>query len=439
MEITVELGGLFEHQREFLGVEKRFAAVCAGWKAGKSTAASYYAARELLRRPRARGCWLSPVYEQAVKIGMEGISGLLPAGYFTPRTSGTPTITVANGAEISFRSAEEPSRLFGFAHDFLVVDEGWNVSAASWHAALSTLVATNVPVRVLSNAGTRGTWLHELFMRGVDGDPDVWSARWPTALNPTVSRATIEEARRRLSAQRFRSEWLGEFLDVGSAIFGDIRPCIVGELQEPRAGAEYVGGLDVARSIDYNVATIIDVRTRNVVAWSRWTGTSWESTYARVAALSAKYNRCRFFCDRTGLGDVVLERLERAGVPVEGILFTNASKRDMLDELTNRLQRVEITFPPIEVLIAELESFTSSTTPNGTIRYHAPGAGHDDAVISLGLAVWGLRDSYPLSMSDISFGDASGAPFDGRPGWGDVGGASWGNAPTRAPRSSEWD
>lgn len=391
-EVKLQLVGAFPHQQEFLACTKRFAVVCAGFKAGKSVTGGYYAVDQLAKRSNVRGCWLAPGYAQAVDIGMEVVRGLLPPEHVSAKVSGTPTLSLSNGSSLAFRSADEEDRLFGYAHDFLVVDEGWKVSGAAMNAAVSTLAPTGGPVRVLSNAGPRTSWLFELWTRGADpNDQDVASFRWPTSLNPTISPDVIEEARRRLPAYQFRAEWLGEFFDVGSPIFGDVRACATSEFQEPRAGAVYVGGLDVARTTDWNVLTIVDVLSRSVVAWSRWQGTSWELTIARATELSKKYNRAPLFVDKTGVGDPILERLQAAGVPVTGVLFTNQSKRELIDELAARLERREVTFPFIEVLVGELEAFTSSSGATGVVRYGAPSGGHDDAVISLSLAVWGLR------------------------------------------------
>lgn len=398
-EVKLQLVGAFPHQADFLACTKRFAVVCAGFKAGKTVTGAFYAVDQLTKRPNVRGCWLAPGYAQAIDIGMDLVRGLLPAEYVAAKVSGTPTLSLSNGSSLAFRSAEEADRLYGYQHDFLVVDEGWKISGTAMNAALSTLAPTGGPVRVLSNAGPRTSWLFELWTRGADpNDPDVASFRWPTSLNPTISPDVIEEARRRLPAYQFKSEWLGEFFDVGSPIFGDVRACATGEFQEPREGAVCVGGLDVARTTDWNVLTIIDVASRAVIAWSRWQGTSWELTIARAAELSKKYNRARLFVDKTGVGDPILERLEAAGVPVEGVFFTNQSKRELIDELAARLEKREVAFPFIEVLVGELEAFTSSSGATGVVRYHSPAGGHDDAVISLALAVWGLRGADRQTM-----------------------------------------
>ena len=55
------------------------------------------------------------------------------------------------------------------------------------------------------------------------------------------------------------------------------------------------------------------------------------------------------------------------------------------------IEQQYIQIPDEPILIDELESFGYQLTEGGNIRYSAPTGYHDDAVISLGLAVWGLE------------------------------------------------
>ena len=55
----------------------------------------------------------------------------------------------------------------------------------------------------------------------------------------------------------------------------------------------------------------------------------------------------------------------------------------------------QIILPPqdqISNLITELEQYTYTIMPSGKIQYSAPQGMHDDEVISLGLAIWYLKD-----------------------------------------------
>src|SRR5260370_1297459 len=64
----------------------------------------------------------------------------------------------------------------------------------------------------------------------------------------------------------------------------------------------------------------------------------------------------------------------------------------------------KLTLPPVDQipnLINELEQFTYQILPSRKIRYSAPSGMHDDEVMSLGLAIWPLKDKPTLDTYSI--------------------------------------
>ena len=103
--------------------------------------------------------------------------------------------------------------------------------------------------------------------------------------------------------------------------------------------------------------------------------------------------RVRALVDSTGVGDPVLEDLQRAsgrdpesdGQQFEGYKFTSASKQQLMEGLALAIQTSAVTFPPGPIT-QELETFEYEHTATGT-RYSAPDGFHDDCVMALALAV----------------------------------------------------
>jgi Terminase large subunit, T4likevirus-type, N-terminal/Terminase RNaseH-like domain len=396
-KINLVLRGAFPHQAEFLACQRRYAIAASGTKAGKSVAGAMYAVRELLKAPGRNGTWLAPTYQQAISVGLEAVRGLLPQEHVSVRLSGVPSLTIG-GSMLEFKSGETPDNLFGPARDFAVLDEAGRLSEEAFNAVRSTLTPTSGPMRLLSNPTGRVGWFYRLWCRGLDDDPDVASFHWKTSNNPTIPEAEIEDARRTHSEHSFRCLYLGEFMDTGGSVFRNVRECAIGSLCASIPGRRYIGGLDLARTMDWSVASILDVKDSNLVAFERWHGVSWEETSRRVFELSRRYNGARFFVDSTGLGDPVLEQIERGGVSVQGVKFSSLVKAQLIEGLAATMERGELTFPPLAVLMGELESFEATTGATGTTRYAAPVGEHDDAVISLALAVSGAASSPSFTM-----------------------------------------
>ena len=126
------------------------------------------------------------------------------------------------------------------------------------------------------------------------------------------------------------------------------------------------------------------------------------SNPGRVKMTAKKYNDALVVPDLTGIGDPLGEELMREGVSIyhtrktddksiPGVHFTNILKQQMVEKLMISIEQRMITFPHIDVLIDELFAFQPFLSPTGKITYHAPEGKHDDCVIALMLAVWGLH------------------------------------------------
>jgi hypothetical protein len=76
------------------------------------------------------------------------------------------------------------------------------------------------------------------------------------------------------------------------------------------------------------------------------------------------------------------------GVQVEGYKFTNASKKDLVENLSIAIENKNISYPDIPVLLSELGLFGYKISPAGVTSYSAPEGYHDDCVIALALAAW---------------------------------------------------
>jgi len=85
------------------------------------------------------------------------------------------------------------------------------------------------------------------------------------------------------------------------------------------------------------------------------------------------------------------DELYRENVRVDGYKFTNATKKDLIENLSIMIENQQLTIPQIPELINELKLYGYKTTPSRNVQYGAPEGYHDDAVIALALAAWQLK------------------------------------------------
>lgn len=305
-------------------------------------------------------------------------------------SNGTPT-------RIELKGADKEDSLVGVALKSLRVDEAALVKNNVWSLVLRPMLADYKAQAYFYSTPRGKNWFYDLYMRGVNGDEGWKSWRQPTSINKYIPEEEIAEMKRDMTEMMFSQEVMAEFLSEETGVFKKIRQCVVGSYKQPVVGRFYVMGVDLAKTVDFTVLTVVDSVTREVVAWERFQDLAWSIQKLRVQELARKYNNALCVIDSTGVGDPVAEDLSHSGLSLwyqgekPGFKFTNDSKSQLINNLAIAIEQRRITFPFEPVLVDELQAFEYSITDGGRIKYGAPDGKHDDAVISLALACWALK------------------------------------------------
>jgi phage FluMu gp28-like protein len=201
-----------------------------------------------------------------------------------------------------------------------------------------------------------------------------------------LAQQEIDDAKAMLPEHVFRELYLAEPSDDGGNPFGlaHIRSCIRGGLGEKPI---VCWGVDLAKSHDWTVAIGLN-DAGEVAAFQRWQA-DWKNTTLRVAAMLKDVPA---LVDATGVGDPIVEGLQRRCGNVEGYKFngTPTGKQQLMEGLAVAIQNQRVTFPNGQI-VTELESFEYEVrVVEGRVKgvsYSAPAGLHDDCVCALALAV----------------------------------------------------
>lgn len=363
------------------GAPARISLIEASTKAGKThSAICWLAERAFLDgKPGRNFWWVAPVNAQA-KIAYRRLKLALPP--WTHEVNASELfIRLINGATIWFKNAEKPDNLYGDDVYACVIDEASRVREAAWHAVRSTLTATRGPLRCIGNVKGRKNWFFRLARQaeaGADGLHFSKLTAWDAVEGGVLDREEIEDARRLLPEAVFRELYLAEASDDEGNPFGfaHIAACLGPLSPHPPVAV----GVDLARSQDWTVVVGLD-RHGAVCGIERWQGVPWGETTARLADLIGARPA---LVDSTGVGDPIVEALQRRCPQVRGFTFTAASKQRLMEGLALSIQSRALTIPDGPIRL-ELEAFEYVYTRTG-IRYAAPEGAHDDCVMALALA-----------------------------------------------------
>lgn len=372
-------------QQDVLQSDDRFRIVACGRRWGKTEMCGHEAVR-YLGTPETLVWWVAPTYDIA-DIGFDAVEEALPeVAIQSVKRTKPKAIDLVNGARISFRSADRPDSLRGEGLDLLIVDEAAMVPERAWAAELRPTLSDTLGEMIAISTPNGRNWFHDWWQRGTTDDhPTVSSWRAPTYENPHVPDSEVDAAKRELPNRVWEQEYLAEFKDESGGVFTGLDAVFVDrEIERVADESEppYVTGVDFARHQDWTVILTLDCMGR-LVDFRRMQETSWPTIQSEVEDAASHGGIVAVDASRD---NKIVADLADAGLLVEPVKFSPKRKRELIENLTTRLENGELTLPEIGQLRHELEIFEYDITPSGNVRYNAPEGFTDDCVDALALA-----------------------------------------------------
>lgn len=380
MQINYQRPFLTTYQEAILDATERYTITAAATKCGKTASHIIWIFEQALQlKDNQSVWWIAPVYQQA-EIAFRRMKLQVSAKDFFISNESKLTLILPNGARIEFKSAEKPDNLYGDDVYAAVVDEASRMREESWYALRTTLTATKGKCKLIGNVKGKKNWFYKLGERARLGEPDYKFFKitaYDAAKEGILDIAEIEQAKRDLPEFVFKELYLAEPGDDNSNPFGidNIRKCIAPLSQ----GIAVAFGIDLAKYTDWTVITGLDKDNR-VCFTDRFQG-DWMQTKQKIINI---VGRTPAHIDATGVGDPIVEDLQRILPNIKGFKYTSQSKQQLIESLVMEIQQHTIYFPE-EPYGLELENFEYEYTRTG-VKYSAPSGMHDDAVNSIALA-----------------------------------------------------
>jgi hypothetical protein len=295
---------------------------------------------------------------------------------------------------LEFKSAErEDEGLRGAGLDCAVVDEASRVSQKSWEQGLRPALADKLGRAIFISTPKGRNWFYDMYTKGQTENPEIKSWKYPTWSNPFFpksERATIESTTPEMI---LRQEYNADFLDEEAGVFKNISRCLRGYIEQPVLGEYYTIGIDLGKTEDFTVITVIKNSNCQVVNVFRENKIDWSIQKELIKSVCQRYKNNLIYIDSTGLGNPIADDLRRYGLNIVDYKFTNQSKELLIEALVVAIEQGLVGIPDVsttQFMIDELKDYAYEILPSGKIRYSAPDGKHDDGVISLGLAVKGI-------------------------------------------------
>lgn len=415
-----------EYQKDLLESQKRFKVAVFHRRGGKTKSVlNQQILRTQLKYSKALQRWLAPTdprltekestdinifyyflptYKQAKGVIFDQlVKEHVPMELVEKMNESELAIYYKNGSIQRFAGCDDINKHRGINPIDVVFDEFSVVDPEIWTAIVQPVLRENqgTATFIFTPAGHNHSW--EILEYGKQ-HPEQWFTSVKTVDDTDgLTKAEIDEARRATPEALFLQEYYCSFTENAGAFFRNIKQCTyeADDYADPRHF--YNLGADLAKYNDYTVLTPFDLSTFRAKKQERFNQVDWNFQKMLIEAKARKYNNAQLKIDRTGVGDPIVEDLERMGLNIGedgAIIFSTTSRRDMLNNLAILLEQKKIKIPNDPELIAELEGFQYVLTAKGKIEVKTRKSLHDDRVMSLALAVHGITNPIANDFND---------------------------------------
>jgi phage terminase large subunit-like protein len=228
---------LYGVQDDFVFDTHRFSAFVGGVGSGKTLGGAAKALVQHLGRPRL-GLVVAPTYpmlrDATWRTALAVWAPLAPTIHRNEMR-----LTLTTGAEVLFRSADQPDRLRGPNCSWAWIDEGALCTPDTWPIVLGRLrEAGEVGAAWVTSTPRGRNWIYQVFVTQASAETALYRAT--TGGNPFVDPAFVQALRGQYTARLARQELEGDWLeDVEGSLWTwamlehrraapDLRRCVIG-------------------------------------------------------------------------------------------------------------------------------------------------------------------------------------------------------------------
>lgn len=377
-----------EKQEEMINCDANPIVACAGRRGGKTKWAGYEATKKALEGDQE--IWVvAPNYDLTklvINEILQNVGKLFDGKGFNYRKKPNPTIEMDNGSVIRAKSVESPKSMLGSSTDLIIVDEAAIIDKEIYDQYLEpTTIDRNGRIILISTP--RGqNWFYDLWVGAGDGQ-----FHFTSLDNPYFPKERYESLKKSKPKKIFAQEYEAKFVSDAGAVFRGINEIVGDGVKQPEEGKGYIMGVDLGKQDDFSACVVMDRIDHKVVWVDRFNELDYNIQKKRIINLAEKYNSAKVIIDHSGIGDPIVDDLKRHLYLEPLSLHSIKNKQQLIEKLSIFIEQKMIEIPPHDVLLKELKQYGYNMTTRGYRKYSAPKGKHDDTVIALALAVWGLH------------------------------------------------
>lgn len=334
---------------------------------------------------------ISPTLAQGRKIFDQLIRACRKTDAITDANATLLTLKCINGSQILLKSAQQGDGIRGYTVDYMLIDECAFLPEEFINILLPLTDVKRANILMTSTPRYRAGLFYQYWCYGQDSQyPHIQAldlCEWDTSEFLPADR--LEFYRRSMPQVTFTQEYLGEFADTNSVIFGDFRDAVRAPSVRFEDSPALYGGFDfgAGRGEDYTVLTFFNGNGEEVYQWAANDMTALQVARKVARELYPYRDRIRsIYAESNSIGRPYIEliRMEAPWLSITECTTTNAVKADMVANLQAGFERGDVSLLDDREQTNQLASYGYEYNPQtGCVTYNAPLGMHDDRVMSL--------------------------------------------------------
>ena len=399
---TIKTPPLFPWQKSILGGILKFHhdihIVKSKRQVGKSVTCEVLLLYYAINKMNSTSICISPTLNQSRKIFKDIVKTIQNLPIYKSSNATTLEINFYNNSTILLKSGEQQSGLRGYTcSGCLIFDEATFIPDSVIFECMPFADAHGCPVLLTSTPKFKNGVFYEWYKKATEGEKNFHYYdinEWDTSA--LLSPERLEMYRKSVAPQIFRCEYLGEFIDAVSELFGDVKK-LVGTTITP--SQNIVAGVDfgTGNGGDDTSLTIMNDH-KEVIKCYAFNDLEPLQTIDFIIDKLIFYNVKKVVLESNSIGKTYISLLKRKisekGLKIQVIEFvtTNQSKREIIESLQIECLNGTIQIPNDNKLMLQMVGYEMQKTPNGSITYNnSSNSLHDDMIISLALALYALK------------------------------------------------
>ena len=341
---------------------------------------------------------ISPTLNQSRKIFKDIVKTIQNLPIYKSSNATTLEINFYNNSTILLKSGEQQAGLRGYTcSGCLIFDEATFIPDSVVFECMPFADAHGCPVILTSTPKLKTGVFYDWYKKATECEKGFHYYdinEWDTSILLPPER--LEMYRKSVAPQIFRCEYLGEFIDAVSDLFGDVKK-LVGTTITP--SQNIVAGVDfgTGNGGDDTSLTIMNDH-KEVIKCYAFNDLEPLQTIDFIIDKLIFYNVKKVVLESNSIGKTYISLLKRKisekGLRIQVIEFvtTNQSKREIIESLQVECLNGTIQIPNDNKLMLQMVGYEIQKTPNGHITYNnSSDSIHDDMIISLALALYALK------------------------------------------------